>query len=504
LKRLLASTALVTLFLATSACLGTPPSAAGPEPQAAATPAETNVNLQDFDFVTSKMRANYAGWDTKVTDETRPALDALTARLRTEAENASPEELTAHLQEWMAFFNDGHAGVATLSVEAPPAAEPSGAPPTYPALDWTEASVRAELKTLGKARDPLEGIWQIDGDRYRIGVLRTPGRADAFSAVVLTTTSESWAPGQVKAELTRAPDGSLTMLFRSGDHSEHKVGAGLLLDGAVLSVTDWGNWVREYPAIPDPGMVERALPTGALFLKPLSDKTMWLRIPDFDDSRAQPLKDLLAEHKAELASYPNLVIDLRDNGGGSDYVYAPLTPLLYTRPIYSIGAEMRASEDNVALRKGIADELRTQAPDVAKDLDEQIARMAANIGGFVPGGDKLVYVERLGAVLPFPKRVAVLVDNAASTGEQFLLEARQSRKVTLFGKENSAGVLDFANVVGMPTPSGRYQVYWATSRSMRLPDDPVDPDGIAPDIRIPDDEADPVAFAQAWLERQVD
>jgi C-terminal processing protease CtpA/Prc len=106
--------------------------------------------------------------------------------------------------------------------------------------------------------------------------------------------------------------------------------------------------------------------------------------------------------------------------------------------------------------------------------------------------------------MPFPKRVAVLVDNAASTGEQFLLEARQSRKVTLFGKENSAGVLDFSNTVDMPTPSGRYRVFWATSRSLRLPGDPVDPDGIAPDIRIPADERDPVAFAQRWLERQVD
>ncbi len=502
MKRLLSSAALAALILAATACQGTPSSAAAAAPQAAA-PAETNINLQDFDFVTSKMRANYAGWDSKVTDETRPALDALTAGLRTEAADASPEELTALLQEWMAFFDDGHAGVSPLAAEAP-AAEPSGPPPAYPSLDWTEASVRAQLKTLGKSRDPLEGIWQIDGDRYRIGVLRTPGKPEAFSAAVLTTTSESWAPGQVKAELTRKEDGALAVLFRSGDHSEHLVGGNLLLGGAVIGVEGWGNWVREVPAIPDPGMVERALPTGTLFLKPLSDETMWLRIPDFDDSRAQPLKDLLAEHEAELASYPNLIIDLRENGGGSDHVYAPLTPLLYSRPIYTVGVEMRASEDNIALRKGIADELRTEAPDVAAYLDNQNARMAANIGTFVPGGDDLVSIERLEKLLPFPKRVAVLVDDAASTGEQFLLEARQSRKVTLFGKENSAGVLDFANVVGMQTPSGRYQVYWATSRSMRLPDDPVDPDGIAPDIRIPADEADPVAYAQRWLERLVD
>lgn len=433
-----------------------PPSSSG---QGQST-AEGNPNLLDFDFVVEKLRRNYAGWDTKVTDKTRPALDKLTARLRIAAREATPQELTAILREWLTFFDDGHVGVTPVSA---PASALTGTTPSasahIPSRAWTEASVRAALDARGAARDPLEGIWQIDDGRYRIGILRTPGRTGAFSAVILTTKADGWNIGHIKAELTRKADGGVDMLYRAGDHTEHKTRASLLLEGAVLSVTDWGNWVREVPAIADPAL---------------------------------------------LALTPNLVIDLRNNGGGADFVYAPLTPLLYSRPIYSVGVEMRATEDNVTLRKAIAEALRTETPEVAKELDRQIARMTAALGTFVPGGDQTVYVERLNTVLPFPKRVAVLIDNAASTGEQFLLEARQSRKVTLFGKENSAGTLDFANVVGMQTPSGRFQVFWATSRSMRLPSDPVDPDGIAPDIRIPADEADPLTFAQRWLERQAD
>jgi C-terminal processing protease CtpA/Prc len=102
------------------------------------------------------------------------------------------------------------------------------------------------------------------------------------------------------------------------------------------------------------------------------------------------------------------------------------------------------------------------------------------------------------------RRGVSLIDGAASTGEQFILDARQSRKVTLFGQRNSAGILDFANVVAMASPSGRVHVQWATSRSLRLPDDPVDPDGIAPDVAIDRSVRDPIAFVQAWLERQVD
>lgn len=463
----------------------------------------SNKNIQDFDFVVEKIRSNYAGWDTKVTDKTRPALDQLTARLRIAAQDASPEELTAILQEWVKFFDDGHVGVGRIAPVAPSGSLPAG-PERTPSFDWTEASVRAELATRGAARDPLEGIWDIGGGLYRLGILPTPASPGAFSAVVLTTIAKGWRPGQIKAELTRKADGGLDILYRAGDHVEHKSRASLLLDGAVLSLTEWGHWVREVPAIPDPDLVERAFAADTMFMKPLSQDTLWLRIPDFDDSRAKPLKEILDTNAAALASTANLVIDLRNNGGGADFVYGPLIPLIYSRPIYSVGTEMRASEDNVTLRKAIAEELRAEAPEVAQQLDQQVERMAAALGTFVPGGEQFFYVERLDTVRLFPKRVAVLVDNAASTGEQFLLEARQSRKVTLFGKVNSAGVLDFANVVGMPTPSGRHQVFWATSRSMRLPGDPVDPDGIAPDIRIPADEADPVAYAQQWLERQVD
>ncbi len=471
-------------------------------PSPAAT-SETNLNLQDFDFVVEKLRRNYAGWDTKVTDETLPSLNELTARLRIAAKYAKPEELTMILREWIGFFNDGHVGIAPIGGASLGAGSPSS-PATTPSLNWTEASVRAELVARGSGRDPLEGIWLIDGDRYRLGILPTPGRPGTYSAVVLTTTSESWSPGQIKAELTRTAGGGIDVLYRAGNHAENKTAANLLLDGAVLSLPEWGNWLRDVPAIRDPDFVARALPGSTMFMKPLSPDTLWLRIPDFDDSRAKPLVDILAANAAALATSPNLVIDLRNNGGGSDFVYAPLTPLIYSRPIYSVGAEMRASEDNIALRKAVADEIRGEAPEVAQSLDRQIARMAAAVGTFVPGGRQVFSVERLDSILPFPKRVVVLIDNAGSTSEEFLLEARQSRKVTLFGKENSAGVLDFANVVGMPTPSGRHRVSWATSRSMRLPGDPVDPDGIAPDIRIPADEADPVAYAKRWLERQID
>jgi len=502
ISRILGITAALAALMATSSA-PVLAQAGSARPAALSAADRAKLNLRDFDFLVAKIAANYAGWDTKVTPATRAELDALTARLRARAATATNDEFASIAREWIGFFKDRH--VQFGPAPAPAATSGSGAPATkvtYPSRNWTEATVRARLTALGDKRDPVEGIWSIGGDRYRIGILRdAPGR---FVAVVLATAAENWQPGQIKAEIMRGPDGKLTVAYRRGDHGEEKVAGEVIAAGAAIKLEGWGVWPRVVPELADPDAIDRAFASDRMFLKRLSPTTMWLRMPDFQDDRFQPLKDLLEAHKADLATTPNLLIDLRDNGGGADYVYEALLPFLYTRPIYSIGVEMRASADNLTLRREIADKVRKQAPETAAQLDAQNVRMAKVLGTYFAPAALPFSIQRFDKVLPFPKRVAVILDGAGSTGEQFLLDARQSHKVTLFGQRNSAGVLDFANVVSMTLPSGRFGVAWATSRSLRLPDDPVDTGGIAPDIRIPAEVTDPVKFVGDWLDRQRD
>lgn len=475
---------------------------------AAAPPAKTHTpvttaaerNLRDFDFVTSKIAANYAGWDSKVTKDTRPKLEALTASLRARAATASDAELLSLLKEWLAFFRDRHTIINANSN----AAQNSVAPTQYPSVDLDEKTARAQLEALGKDRQPIEGIWNIDQGFYRVAVLRSPDNPKNFRAIVLATESKTWQPGQIKAEFHSASPNSFEMLFRAGDHSESKISPTLVANGDGLVVPDWANWIREWPTPSDPDALPRFLPSQDFFLKPLSSTTLWLRIPTFSETKIETIKALLASHSTELSSTPNLIIDIRNNGGGSDFAYDPLIPFLYTRPIIGIGVEDRATADNIALRHKDAEEIRKNAPEVADSIEKRNSVMKRHLGRYVANGDRPFGFDRRDSVLPSPKRIAVLMDSAGSTAEQFLLAARQSRKVTLFGYRNSAGVLDFANVVETVTPSGRFKIQWATSRSMRLPDDPVDPEGIPPDIRIPENVPDPVKFAAEWLERQVD
>jgi hypothetical protein len=478
---------------ATPAAAGTRPSATPPQAWT-----EAEQNLRDFDFMVNKVTQNYAGWDHKVTDTNRAALADLTQRLRLRAGSNNPGDMEKLLGEWLAFFKDGHLRVSRNGAggDAPPALSPM----VDKVKDWREAAVRERLSQTGRARNPVEGIWRINDDRYRVAVMR--GDAGSYQAVVLSTTANNWRPGQIKATLVREATGGFAVTYRMGDHAEQSLQAKLVANDALLSLSDsFGVWSREWPAARDADEAARLFPVEEMFLRRLSANTLWLRVPDFNDRRSAPLKALLADNAETLNTTHNLVLDLRKNGGGSDYVYAPLIALAYTRPMVSIGVELRASVDNITLRRDALDKVKDSAVTVAQ-IEAEIKLMEKNLGQYVQPGALPFEIRREKEVRAFPRRIAVLIDGAGSTGEQLLLDLRQSAKVTLMGQHNSAGVLDFANVVGLVTPSGRFGVQWATSRSLRLPNDPVDPDGIPPDVRIPAKVLDPVSYARQWLEKQ--
>ena len=87
-----------------------------------------------------------------------------------------------------------------------------------------------------------------------------------------------------------------------------------------------------------------------------------------------------------------------------------------------------------------------------------------------------------------------------SSCEEFLLAMRQSFKVKLFG-QSSMGSIDFSNLRPWVLPSGKRRLMYATSRSLRLPEFPVDLAGIPPDQVLPA-PADAAAREREVLEVQ--
>lgn len=240
----------------------------------------------------------------------------------------------------------------------------------------------------------------------------------------------------------------------------------------------------------------------------LSPETFLLTVPSFDLQQKATLDGLLAVRDAEIKVRPNLIIDVRGNGGGSDDTYSALRPYLYTQPITQTGTDVlatRASAD--AWESMLAQAFVTDEEFVAHFNAVMEKMRSVPEGTFIPWNDDSM--DTFDEVFPRPAKVAVLINrDCGSTTEQFLLEARQSKKVALYG-ETTAGVLDYSNMRTFKLPSGNRVLGIATTRSRRLPDNPVDGIGIEPDVIIPnlthpqspDDNA--IELVKAAIERQL-
>lgn len=237
----------------------------------------------------------------------------------------------------------------------------------------------------------------------------------------------------------------------------------------------------------------------------LGKDTVLFVIPTFNDRYAAAMKKLVAARRAELVSHKNWIIDVRDNGGGSDNTYAPLMGFLLDGDLRGFRTEYLVTPANLKAQEELC--AGTSDPAHCKqEMAPVLAKMrTAAQGSFVREEDGRVSYDKVKLEAKRPARVAVLTDRGCgSSCEQFVLEARTSYRVKVVGRPTH-GSLDVSNLRPHLLPSGRAQLYYATTRTTRLPDMRIDAIGVAPDILLPK-PADKAGFAaeirqvQRWLE----
>jgi hypothetical protein len=453
------------------------------EPARAQAPCDCRA---DLDTLGAKLERNYIAWHLEVVRTPREAeYRQLLQRLQARAAGADDAACLFLLRELTDWFNDGHLFVFELPPVAPElAARLAAATESRPV---SESAVRADLLRRARTRDPIEGIWFARG--YRVAIVPAVANSTReFVAVVLSSDSALWKPGQVKATFTRLPDGAYRTVLKADDHSKRHMNARIFRN--LLLVTTPMTWGREFPLAPheertlDP--VDPTRPT----LRLVGDDAVVVSVPSHDPQYRSALDTLVARHRSDLSTRPYLVIDIRGDIGGGSMTTAPLVPFLVSRtqrdPTGPQGnSTVVSSPDNIRYFQ------RGWNP------DSILERMAAAPGAVMP----LMRNETLGmpfpndSVLGAPHRVGVLMDRGvASAGEAFVLQARRSTKVTLFG-ENTWGMIDYQSVMVVRLACRERGIlfgYAMIAASATLPKDGLNAEGIPPDVRIGRDVADPI------------
>lgn len=461
-----------------------------------------------FNWMVTTFEQNDAGFQLVLDRKGEADYTAHTDAIRKQvAGTADLMACTELLNTWLQWFRRGHIGIGPTE-QAQKAQQPATTSEASPAtmstgrtVKLTEAEVVKHVTKAGSKRHPLEGVWS--GGPYRVGIIRQPKDSTRFDAVILSSKNPNWKPGEVKVELQRTADGRYTGTFYMGDHSPEPVEA--MLQGDSGSLLQMGaSWTRQVPP-PQFSQAERlhqrTMEAEGPFLDRLSDNTLYLRIPSFAFEQKALIDSVLAANDALIRSTANFIIDIRNGTGGSDASYAGLIPYLYSGPIRSVGIKLRATELNAAGYEAYADMFGRDTEDGRECLDIA-ARLRAALGTWLEMDARTWSVDSSHTVLPFPQRVGIICNGGnGSTDEQFLLEARTSYKVKLFGHP-TMGSLDVSNMRGIISPDGCFQLGYTMSMSHRLPQMPVDVMGIQPDHYL--DEGIPemewVGYVQRVLE----
>jgi hypothetical protein len=420
---------------------------------------------EEFSKIKTHLESNYAGFKDKVTPKNIKKYKDFTAdkeQVVTKAKNKS--QCYFIINQWMSYFNDNHLYTG-LNAEAKEKIQPQKLQTDFPIEKLTVSE--ALIKKLESAKG-IEGIYTKKGEGFSIAVLKNKNPFRDYVAIVIKSSDSKFENGTVLAELKEKSENEYFHLYNSAHmlaFATIKPKNGELISGFVKNgkeIVDNENYYFE--------------------AKFLNENTLYFNIPSFS-WEAKPMVDsLFVAQKENLSKSANLIIDLRNNGGGSDDVYSVISPYLYTQPIKGIGVDMFSSKDNI---KGW--ELMLQDPNLPLDNKAEYQKMIDKLKLKLNQNVNIVedYIDTSYTPLLFPKNVVILInEGCASSTEQFLLEAIQSKKVTLMG-QNTSGTLDYSNLRESDFCEMPYILWTPTTRSRRIDiGEGIDGIGIKPTIYL--------------------
>lgn len=206
----------------------------------------------------------------------------------------------------------------------------------------------------------------------------------------------------------------------------------------------------------------------------VDDDTWLIRFPSCsgdpdEDWIAKSVKDY------EASGCKFLIIDIRGNGGGNDHYYEPYLALLYDTPGVTDGMDLFYTKRNFK-------EMKRYAPlwmmKVALGHDKSRERVMWTLAESFP----IQYP----TTSTFPVAAALIIDSeVGSSGEQMVLDIKaSSKRTTVYGRENTYGILDISNCTEEVLPFSKRSILIPVTVSHRLPDRGIDKTGIAPDVRL--------------------
>ena len=205
----------------------------------------------------------------------------------------------------------------------------------------------------------------------------------------------------------------------------------------------------------------------------VDDETYLIRFPSCSGKPDEDwIEQSVKDYKASGCKY--LVLDIRGNGGGADHYYKPYLELLYDTPASVDGLDFFYTKPNLKVMYKYFPWYRLVTLFRNKSKERVFWSFIDNVD------------IKYSSVSEYPVAAALIIDNnVGSSGESMVLDVKaSSKRTTVYGRENTYGVLDISNGRSVVLPFDGHSIVIPMTVSHRLPDRGIDKEGIAPDVRL--------------------
>lgn len=443
----------------------------------------------ELDYIIQYYEDNLPAFVGDINEENIEEYNDLKNRLHNESKEIS-NQLSCYkvLITYVEYFRDNHSTLLmnTRGIDEDNAEEVAA----FLASDIFKSTEMYTLSGEDEKDYPLtdiRGVYVNESGSYTIAVVPSKTKYRDFVGVVIDAKSKLWKRGQVKLELKNNGNGEYKA-FRYMRNHDIKYAARFTFNNGVLGE----GWFKTNLKDKDNFSVNT---DDSFDFHMINDSTAYLRLPSFDAGYTTVFDSIYAVADPIIRRTPYLVIDVRNNNGGSDSNVEPLIDYTYTNPIIEDYMELYATEDHLKVWEswyGFMQEDTTNYAEIIPEIKSRIDKIkAAKRPSFIPlsEGDTTVL-----EVIPFPIKVAVLYDkNCASACETLLFDAMQSSKTILVG-ENSGGYVGYGENGNVETPC--YSFYLTCTMTRYHSQRQYEVVGIPPDYLLNNDKD--------WIEQAID
>lgn len=269
---------------------------------------------KNFLWVKKTFEENDAGYKYALNTKGKPAYDTHNELFLGKVKTIEKqEECTKLLYQWLTFFRPGHLGIRLLENGN---AKTQRVAKSIPDENWETMNVDVPKfeQYLRSIKEPgLEGIWEVES--YKIGIKKT---GNSYTGFIINSSTQNWKPRYVKLRFS-----DNNGIFYLSDKSAERFD---VIKQIGKNYVQLGRFTlkRLNPKLEDEKSIDiyvKSLLAKKAFIEQLNSTTLFLKIPSFNSSQKKYIDSIIFANRDRILKTENLIIDLRNNGGGNDLSY---------------------------------------------------------------------------------------------------------------------------------------------------------------------------------------